>query len=181
MDNSNASEKMADISLILEDTASLLDFESSMLHTKTFTLQDSMAALEIMDEKMDCCEVLSRKESTTTPHREAESEGKDKSHEKKNERKIFPRPAPTGLDDEVDPLPWNELTMEDAVFIITENLIRLESFLTDGSSIVESTFTCLYAHLSIDAPRCGQRTPALSDSPLSLSSPSTHVSVGYRY
>ena len=149
MDNSNASEKMADISLILEDTASLLDFESSMLHTKTFTLQDSMAALEIMDEKMDCCEVLSRKESTTTPHREAESEGKDKSHEKKNERKIFPRPAPTGLDDEVDPLPWNELTMEDAVFIITENLIRLESFLTDGSSIVESTFTCLYAHKSI--------------------------------
>jgi hypothetical protein len=148
MDNSKESEKMNDISLILEDAASLLTFESSMLHTKTFTLQDSMAALEIMDVKMDCCEVPCRKENTTI--RDHNNESKD------SERMIFPRPAPTGLDDEVDPLPWEELTMEDAVFIITENLIRLESFLTDGSSIVESTFTSLYAHKSAmeDMKKC---------------------------
>ena len=140
MDNSKEPEKMNDISLILEDAASLLTFESSMLHTKTFTLQDSMAALEIMDEKMDCCEVPCRKEKTTS---------RDDNNESKNaERMVFPRPAPTGLDDEVDPLPWEELTMEDAVFISTENLVRLESFLTDGTSIVESTFTSLYAHKS---------------------------------
>eukprot|EP00531_Pseudo-nitzschia_arenysensis_P009546 CAMPEP_0116154340 /NCGR_PEP_ID=MMETSP0329-20121206/21729_1 /TAXON_ID=697910 /ORGANISM="Pseudo-nitzschia arenysensis, Strain B593" /LENGTH=716 /DNA_ID=CAMNT_0003651315 /DNA_START=206 /DNA_END=2353 /DNA_ORIENTATION=+ len=96
-----------------------------------------MAALEIMDLKMDCCEVPSKKEST------------ENLDEKTTQRMVFPRPTPTGLDDEVDPLPWDELTMEDAVFIATENLVRLESFLTDGSSIVESTFTSLYAHKSV--------------------------------
>ncbi len=137
MDTSEDSKKMKDISLILEDTASLLTFESSMLHTESFTLQDSMAALEIMDLKMDCCEVPCKKENATIPD------------EKEIQRMIFPRPTPTGLDDEVDPLPWDELTMDDAVFIITENLVRLESFLTDGSSIVESTFTSLYAHKGV--------------------------------
>uniref|UniRef100_A0A6U9WSR9 Uncharacterized protein n=1 Tax=Pseudo-nitzschia australis TaxID=44445 RepID=A0A6U9WSR9_9STRA len=62
---------------------------------------------------------------------------------------IFPRPAPTGLDDEVNPLPWNELALQDAVFVAMENLIRIESFLSEGSSIVESTYTCLYAHKSV--------------------------------
>ena len=49
MDNSGNPENMKDISLVLEDAASLLTYESSMLHTQSFTLQDSMAALEIMD------------------------------------------------------------------------------------------------------------------------------------
>ncbi len=137
MNSFQDSDKMKDISQILEDTASLLTFESPMLHTESFTLQDSMAALEIMDLKMDCCEVPSRKEN------------KENLDEKTTQRMIFPRPTPTGLDDEIDPLPWDELTMEDAVFIATENLVRLESFLTDGSSIVESTFTSLYAHKSV--------------------------------
>jgi len=141
---------MTDISLILDDASSLLTFESSMLHTKSFTLQDSMAALEIMDVKMDCCEVPCRKENLKVCDHNNESRDKDKFYKKnKKERMIFPRPAPTGLDDEVDPLPWDELTMDDAAFIVTENLIRLESFLTDGSSIVESTFTSLYAHQSV--------------------------------
>jgi hypothetical protein len=149
MDNSNEAEKMTDISLILEDTASLLTFESSMLHTNSFTLQDSMAALEIMDIKMDCCEVPCRKEDFKIRDQNDDCKEKGTSERKKKDRMIFPRPAPKGLDDEVDPLPWDDLTMEDAVFIILENLIRLESFLTDGSSIVESTFTSLYAHKSV--------------------------------
>lgn len=149
-ENSEKSENLKDISLILEDAASFLTFESSMLHTESFTLQDSMAALEIMDLKMDCCEVPCRKENRTLLfHNTDGKDTKNSDEKKKDERMIFPRPAPTGLDDEVDPLPWDELTMEDAVFIIAENLVRLESFLTDGSSIVESTFTSLYAHKSV--------------------------------
>mmetsp|Transcript_23414 Transcript_23414/g.55166 ORF Transcript_23414/g.55166 Transcript_23414/m.55166 type:complete len:803 (-) Transcript_23414:934-3342(-) len=159
MDDPESSDEMTDITLILEDAASLLTFDSPMLHSKAFNLQDSMSALEIMDRKMDCCEVACKKEDTTicnesnasNASNESNDEGmKEKStQEKAAARMIFPRPAPTGLDDEVDPLPWDDLTLEDAVFIATENLIRLESYLTEGSSVVESTFTCLYAHNSV--------------------------------
>lgn len=148
MTSSDQSGTMKDITLILEDTASLLTFESSMLHTESFTLEDSMAALEIMDLKMDCCEVACRKEAQKLDSIEEGTDTGD-SDDNQNKKMVFPRPAPTGLDDEVDPLPWDELTMEDAVFIISENLVRLESFLTDGSSIVESTFTSLYAHKTV--------------------------------
>jgi hypothetical protein len=156
-DNENDSqEEMTDITLILEAAASNLNFKSPMLHTKSFNLQDSMAALEIMDKKMDCCEVPCRKDKPADSNSNNSFEEKAESVEepkKKNateaSRMIFPRPAPTGLDDDVDPLPWDELTLEDAVFIATENLVLLESLLTDGTSVVESTFTCLYAHTSV--------------------------------
>ena len=158
-DNENdPQEEMTDITLILEAAASNLDFKSPMLHTKSFNLQDSMAALEIMDKKMDCCEVPCRKDepADSTNNSNNNSDGNTESAEEPKKenaeatsRMIFPRPAPTGLDDEVDPLPWDELTLEDAVFIATENLVLLESFLTDGISVVESTFNCLYAHKSV--------------------------------
>jgi Mak10 subunit, NatC N(alpha)-terminal acetyltransferase len=130
------STKMVDITSMLRGAASVLTFESPMIHTKSFNLQDSMAALEIMDRKMDCCE-LPASAMLVEPVLPQVGE--------KEERVIFPRPAPTGLDDVVDPLPWNELTIEDAAFITIENIIRLESLLS-GSSVVESTYTCLYAH-----------------------------------
>lgn len=132
---SGPEEIMVDITSLMEGAASMLTYESPMLHTRSFSLQDSMAALELMDLKMDCCEIpvstnpLTSLDGTTTTH----------------ERMAFPRPAPTGLDDEVDPLPWNDLTMEDAAFIAVENLVRLESLL-NGASVVESTYTSLYAH-----------------------------------
>lgn len=134
MAGTNELEETKDITQLLEDVALLLTFESPMLHAQSFTLQDSMAALEIMDKKMDCCEVRSRKETKALDD---------------DEKLIFPRPIPTGLEDEVDPLPWEELTLEDAAFVSMENLVRLESFLTEGSSIVESTYTSLYAHIGV--------------------------------
>jgi len=142
-------EEMTDITFILEDAASLLNLKSPMLHTKTFNLQDTMAALEIMDKKMDCCEVPCRKGSTDSNNGYEKEESKKESTDAEVSRMIYPRPAPTGLDDEVDPLPWEELTMDDAVFIATKNLLLLESFLSDGTSVVENTFTCLYAHKSV--------------------------------
>ena len=111
-----------------------------MLHTTSFNLQDSMAALEIMDRKMDCCEIpISeiKHQSTTTVTTTTNKNDED--------RMVFPRPAPTGLDDVVDPLPWNELTIEASAFIAMENLVRMESLLS-GSSVVESIYTNLYAH-----------------------------------
>jgi hypothetical protein len=136
----SASAKV-DITSRLQDAAGALTFASPMIHTEAFNLQDSMAALEIMDKKMDCCEIseqtlkMGKVTTTTTTTTEMLL----------NERMIFPRPPPAGLDDEVNPLPWNKLTMEDSAFIALENLIRLESLLS-GSSVVESIYTSLYAH-----------------------------------
>jgi hypothetical protein len=130
-------DEMIDITSLMEGAASMLTYESPMLHTRSFSLQDSMAALELMDLKMDCCEInVSNPPSAVDPMTTTD------------ERMAFPRPAPTGLDDEVDPLPWNDLTMEDAAFIAVENLVRLESLL-NGASVVESIYTSLYAHKAV--------------------------------
>ena len=124
---------MVDITAMFEKAASCLTVTDPMLCNKeTFNLQDSMAALELMDPKMDCCEIPA---SHVAPFGRTDVDDK----------MVFPRPAPTGLDDAVDPLPWNNLTIRDAAFICLESLIRLESLLS-GASVVESTFTCLYAH-----------------------------------
>lgn len=126
-------KEMVDITFLIEDAASSLAVSDPMLcNKKTFNLQDSMAALELMDPKMDCCEVPA---SLVAPYGKTVPE----------EKMVFPRPTPTGLDDVVEPLPWDDLTLEDAAFISLEALIRLESLL-GGSSVVESTFTCLYTH-----------------------------------
>jgi hypothetical protein len=42
-----------DITSLLVDTTLTLTYGSPMLHTSWFNLQDSMAALEIMDRMMD--------------------------------------------------------------------------------------------------------------------------------
>ena len=103
----------------------------------TVNLQDSMAALELKDRKMDCCEIPA---SQVAPYGVAAPD----------DVMVFPRPAPTGLNDIVQPLPWQELTIEDAAYIALEALIRLESLL-GGASVVESTFTCLYVHRPVVA------------------------------
>ena len=128
-------KEMMDITERLELAASCLSVTDPILCVKeNFNLQDSMAALELMDQKMDCCEVPA---SHVAPFgREVDTQV---------EKMVFPRPAPVGLNDVVDPLPWENLTIQDAAFISLESLIRLESLLS-GASVVESIFTCLYAH-----------------------------------
>lgn len=130
---------MVDVTSIFEEAAESLTVTDSMIYkAKSFSLQDSMSALEIMDEKMDCCEI---------PVAEVAPFGRTIDEEDKD-RTVFPRPLPTGLDDSIDPLPWNELTMEDVAYISLECLSRLDSLLS-GASVVESTYTCLYAHKSV--------------------------------
>ncbi|CAJ1969280.1 unnamed protein product [Cylindrotheca closterium] len=130
-----AEKEMVDITTILDDAAKSLTVSNPMLcNTDRFNLQDAMAALEVMDPKMDCCEI---------PISEVAPFGVKV--DDNNDRLVFPRPVPTGLDDAVDPLPWDGLTNLDAAHILVENMIRLESLL-GGASVVESTYTCLYAH-----------------------------------
>jgi hypothetical protein len=137
-DDVTEKKEMVDITSLFQEAASALSVTDPMLCNKdTFNLQDSMAALELMDQKMDCCEVPA---SHVAPYGEAAKVS--------DEKMVFPRPAPIGLDDTIDPLPWNDLSIQDAAYISLESLIRLESLL-GGVSVVESTFTCLYAHRPI--------------------------------
>ena len=134
-------KEMMDITEMLELAASCLSVTDPILCVKeNFNLQDSMAALELMDQKMDCCEVPA---SHVAPFgREVDTQV---------EKKVFPRPAPVGLNDVVDPLPWENLTMQDAAFISLESLIRLESLLS-GASVVERHGRFLVAAFSFFLP-----------------------------
>ena len=171
--SSQSPTTFVDITAILKKAAQSLSFQRPMLHNdKGFSLQDSMAALELTDKKMDGCEVpvplvfdfVTTNALSSAPNDSNGSNNNNKKksdkftdHNEQTERKfvsdgidegcrtVFPRPAPTGLDDKVEPLPWNELTLEDSAFVGIQNLILLESLL-GGLSIVESTYLSLYAH-----------------------------------
>lgn len=133
-------DKFMDITHMVDDCATSLSFTHPMLCIETFSLQDSMAAMELLDPKMDSCEVPA---DHIVPQIELSEDDKIKGKEV-----LYPRPPPTQLDDEFLPLPWNDLTVRDSIFVSVEALVRLESML-GGASVVESTYTCLYAHSAV--------------------------------
>jgi hypothetical protein len=114
-------------SLVEECAASLTLAEPFLCHPDSFSLFDSMAATQLGDRKIDCCQVPAR--------RYVSSANPDKT--------VFPRPPPTGLSDAFHLLPWDDLTVHDTAHIGIQTLIRFQAFLS-GSSIGESTATCLY-------------------------------------
>jgi hypothetical protein len=127
-------EEMVDITDLIKDCASTLTYSEPVLcNPLSFSLQDAMAATQVMDRKMDCCEVPAPQVS---PWRTDE------------ETRLFPRPPPASLDDPFAPLPWDNLTMQDVAWISLEIIVRQQSLLS-GASLGESTFTCLYAHNTI--------------------------------
>ena len=131
--NEQQEENLVDITSLIQECASSLSFSNPILcDEESFSLHDSMAALELMDRKMDCCELSA---SLIHPNNDPDLI-------------IPPRNIPTGLEDEIAPLPWNELTIQDAAAIALEILPRLESLLR-GASVAESTYTCLYAHNAV--------------------------------
>ena len=148
---------LVDITSLVHSCAASLSFTHPMLCTESFSLQDSMAAMELLDRKMDSCEVPAfqigtTSESQTPPSYEPVTSGPTKTNNNCNDNSspkiIYPRPAPTQLDDDFLPLPWDDLTVRDSVLIAVEALVRLESML-GGASVVESIYTCLYAHSAV--------------------------------
>jgi len=123
-----------DITALLEDCANhRLSCEDPFLcDPETFNLHDAMAASQLMDPKMDCCEIPAL---AVAPWGDAD-------------KIVFPRPIPSSLQDPLTPLPWDDLTVADAAHITIEIIVRLQSLLS-GSSVGESVFTCLYAHSSV--------------------------------
>eukprot|EP00978_Attheya_sp_CCMP212_P003630 scaffold7608_cov67-Attheya_sp.AAC.4 len=110
-----------------------------------------MAALELMDPQMDCCEIPADSAAVPPPAAAAAAVGKSSKGPDLDIRvpTVPPRIPPTCLDPQgvnsYPSLPWNTLTMTQARIIGAESMSRLESML-GGSSVSESTFTSLYAH-----------------------------------
>lgn len=127
-------EHLLDLTDILEDCACrhLSVDEPFLCDDESFSLQDAMAASQLLDRKMDSCEVSA---AAVAPWGDPD-------------RFIYPRPIPSSLNDPLSPLAWDELTVCDVAFISLEIIVRIQSLLS-GSSVGESTFTCLYAHSAI--------------------------------
>lgn len=139
MNDNNNDGDLVDITSLIDECASSLTVSDPVLwNESTFSLHDSMSALEIMDHKMDCCQIPA---SAMPLH-------SDKEEPHNNNIMVPPRPLPTGLDDAYHPIPWEDLTMDHAAEICLQGLVRLES-LTSGASVAESTYTCLYAHNAV--------------------------------
>lgn len=128
-----------DISQLVDDCVNSLTLSEPFLcHKDSFSLHDSMAALQLTDPIMDCCEVAANHYATTATTTPCTSATKT----------IFPRPPPTGLKDAFVALSWDELTLKDSAYFGLETLIRFEAFLA-GASVGESVGTCLYAHAPV--------------------------------
>jgi hypothetical protein len=135
--NAPTSTAMMDITHLFEECASSLSESDPLLcNPITFSLHDAMGATQLMDRKMDCCEI---------PADQVIQQGMPIPPP---DTMVFPRPIPLGLHDDFSPLPWDALTLPDAACIGLEILVRLQALLS-GSSVEESTFTCLYAHMNV--------------------------------
>lgn len=128
-----SNKDLLDITTLIEKCATLLTFREPFVCNKaSFNLHDSMAATELTDRKMDCCEIPATHYVETSDA----------------DKVVFPRPVPNGLEDPFAPLPWKNLTVREAGYIALEMLVCFQAFLS-GSSAGESTFTCLYVHTSV--------------------------------
>ena len=115
-----------------------------------FHLQDAMAATQLLDPKLDGCQIpISGYVVPTTTAATTTTTQNDTTTTINDERMVYPRPIPTGLrDDPYHSLPWDDLTITDTTVICLETLWRFQSFCS-GSAVAESTFTCLYAHAAV--------------------------------
>jgi len=130
-DDEEGDSGLVDITSLIDECAAALDVRYPFVcDTDTFNLHDSMAATQLMDRKMDCCEIPASHYMTAGTAADDE------------DKVVFPRPVPESLDDPFSPLPWNELTITEAACIGVQILVRFQAFLS-GSSVGESTFTCL--------------------------------------
>lgn len=139
---------LLDITPILDEFVQThLSEQVPFFATADFDLHEAMAGTQLLDPKMDCCEIP----SSYYRHHHNNSSGTDNNNynnsiesPSSSSKMIFPRPVPSSLDDDFTPLPFESLSLADVTVIVIEILVRLQSLLC-GASVAESTFTCLYA------------------------------------
>merc|ERR1740124_527022 len=104
-----------------------------------------MAALELMDTKMDSCEIdasfyhyppPSPNDQNKNKNKNDGDDNNDKNDDEEDKGKVGssmsritvpPRPAPKKLNDDLTTLPWENLTINQARIIIMEMSTRFES------------------------------------------------------
>jgi Mak10 subunit, NatC N(alpha)-terminal acetyltransferase len=132
MANAQDEDEWLDITNIVNECAATLSYQDPLIcNVASFNLHDSMAALELMDRKMDCCEIPANLVGPGSP-----------------ETMLPPRPMPSGLGDLISDLPWENVTLRQTAVIALESLTRLEALLS-GASMPESTYTSMYAHNAV--------------------------------
>jgi hypothetical protein len=146
-----------DITELIQKASKQLNYQTPYMSISDFNLYDSMSALDIMDPKMDGCEVPLSYYIPNTNDVNDTNDINDTNHllKKKHMTKILidtrrvpPRPLPKSLHDTIAPLIWDELDLSCTKMILMEILVRLESFLK-GNSVAETIYTCLYVHEDI--------------------------------
>ena len=124
---------MKDITDLIDKASKALTHSNPLISTSSFNLYESMSALDLMDPKMDGCEIpLSYYKPS---HKQDEVKMKT----------VPPRPVPNSLNE--SSLIWgDEVSVRHVRVILVEMLVRLDSLLS-GNSVAESVYTsCLYAH-----------------------------------
>lgn len=153
---------MTDITDLINEASQELTHEDPLICASSFNLFDSMSALDLMDPKMDGCEIPksyyqrqgregdnnSENSGKKAPSSKSSCQKEDKEEVETQTETVPPRPVPRSLHDQIYPLPWDNLTMRQARVIVLETLTRFQSFL-DGNSVAETIYTCLYAHNAI--------------------------------
>ena len=108
-----------DITDVIAGCAATLSHQEPFICKETsFSLHDSMSALELMDPKLDCCEIPANLVGSGSA-----------------DSMVPPRPIPTGLDDIIADLPWDDVTLRQTACIALEALTRLEALLSASIAI----------------------------------------------
>uniref|UniRef100_A0A7S3QCU7 Uncharacterized protein n=1 Tax=Chaetoceros debilis TaxID=122233 RepID=A0A7S3QCU7_9STRA len=146
--NENATTS-TDITALIHSASDGLSNKNPFISASLFSLFDSMSALDLMDPKMDGCEIpisyyKNQGLKSALDHQSSSRSGDDV----ERERTVPPRPVPQSLHDDISPLPWEGLTMRQARFIIMEIISRFQAYM-DGHSVAETIYTCLYAQNTI--------------------------------
>jgi hypothetical protein len=142
--------KTTDITELIQTASKQLNHKTPYISTSDFDLYESMSALDIMDPKMDGCEVpLSYYIPSLCTIMNQEKDTEEGCHSKTvTVPFVPPRPLPKSLHDDTSPLIWDDLNLSSTKLILMGMLSRLESFL-QGNSVAETIYTCLYVHEDI--------------------------------
>ena len=155
---------MQDITELIKDAAKSLPHDRSFIAEESFSLYDSMSALDLMEPRMDGCEVdisyyqnrqaitQSRKNNQFMYTEQDKIKEMSDSQLKLNLQTVPPRPMPRHIAE--SSLPWdpndenNSLNIKTVNVILLEMLVCLDGYLA-GDSLAETIYTCIYTHESI--------------------------------
>ncbi len=155
-----------DITALVQTACESMSYANPLVCRETFNLYDSMSALDLMEPKMDGCQIpieyYQNFGATSNEANVLSETGSGLNARKQSDKQIYvpPRPIPKTIRE--SSLVWDFVSITEnkdesnhtsaysrqVAVILLEMLVRLESYLS-GNSVAESIYTCIYAHNSI--------------------------------